>query len=131
MRLLLDTHVWLWSLLDPHRIGPKMAKLLVDPEVELWLSPISVWEAHLLAERGRIQLDLPPAEWIKAALRRVPLREAPFTFAIAAASRAVPLPHSDPADRFLAATAESLGLTLATADELILSSPIRVVDCRV
>ncbi len=131
MNIMLDTHVWLWSLLDRARIGPEMAQVLVDPDVQLWLSPVSIWEAHLLAERGRIKLDAHPARWITAALRRVPMREATLTFEVALRSRAIALPHADPADRFIAASAELLDLTLATADEALLASPVRTIDCRV
>lgn len=56
MKLLLDTHIWLWSFLEPERLGSRIAEALTEEDNELWLSPISVWEAHLLAERNRIRL---------------------------------------------------------------------------
>ena len=49
MGLLLDTHIWLWSLLDPDRLGDTTTHALRSREHELLLSPISVWEALLLA----------------------------------------------------------------------------------
>jgi PIN domain nuclease of toxin-antitoxin system len=115
--LLLDTHIWLWALLEPERLGTSTARRLDRNDNELWLSPISVWEAHLLAERGRLELDRPPAAWIGDALRRVPLRDAPLTREVALRSRAVSLDHEDPADRFLAATAAIYDLVLVTADD--------------
>ena len=117
MRLLLDTHVWLWALLEPERLDPPMARRLSRGDSELWLSPISVWEAHLLAERGRLELNRAPAAWLDDALRRVPLRDAPLTREIALRSREVGLDHDDPADRFLAATAAVYDLVLLTADD--------------
>jgi PIN domain nuclease of toxin-antitoxin system len=84
---------------------------------ELWLSPVSVWELALLRERGRVQLDEGPRAWIEEALRRVPLREASLTREVALVSTEVDLPHRDPADRLLAATALVHGLTLMTVDE--------------
>ncbi|MGH8991196.1 MAG: type II toxin-antitoxin system VapC family toxin [Acidimicrobiia bacterium] len=117
MRLLLDTHIWLWGLLSPQRLSRKVAAALEDPENELWLSSISAWEAMILAERGRIELDSPPADWVALQLSRVPMRDAPVTRDVAIRSRTVALAHDDPADRFIAATAAAHSLTLVTADE--------------
>lgn len=122
MKLLLDTHIWLWALLEPERLTPAVRTALESADNELWLSPISVWEALVLAERGRLSLNAPVAEWIERMVRAIPRREAPLTHDIAVASRQLKLPHQDPADRFLAATARVLGLTLVTADERLLES---------
>ncbi len=48
MKLLLDTHIWLWSVSSPHRLTPKVRRALEKPGHELWLSPISTWEVVLL-----------------------------------------------------------------------------------
>ena len=116
MKLLLDTHIWLWGLLEPSRLGRRTAAALDDAANELWLSPISVWEALMPAERGRVAL-VPDAErWVRASLERLPFREAPLNAEVARASRALKSPSDDPADRFLAATARVYDLTLVTAD---------------
>lgn len=121
-KLLLDTHIWLWALLDPARLSPAVRAELASAENELWLSPISVWEALLLAERGRVRVDTTPTEWVERMVRALPRREAALTHDIAVASRQLTLSHDDPADRFLAATAQVLGLTLVTADERLIAS---------
>ena len=105
LKLLLDTHIWLWSLQDPKRLGKRVQQELRNPANELWLSPISTWEALTLNATGRIRLRGNLAEWMATA----PLREAPLTHEIALAARQLPLPHQDPADRFLATTAQVLG----------------------
>lgn len=122
MKLLLDTHIWLWSHIDPSQLGKRLARALEDPTTELWLSPISVWEFLMLAERKRIRVarTTTPAEWVEAALARVPMGEAALNREVALRSRTVTLPHDDPADRFLAATADVYDLTLATADRQLL-----------
>ena len=122
MKLLLDTHIWLWALLDPKRLSPPVRAALGSSENELWLSPISVWEALLLAERGRVRVDSTPAEWVERMVSALPRREAALTHDIAVASRRLTLSHEDPADRFLAATAQVLGLTLVTADARLTAS---------
>jgi PIN domain nuclease of toxin-antitoxin system len=121
-KLLLDTHIWLWALLDPERLSPAVRAELASAENEIWLSPISVWEAILLAERGRVRVDTTPAEWVERMVSALPRREAPLTHDIAVASRQLTLSHEDPADRFLAATAQVMGLTLVTADARLMAS---------
>jgi PIN domain nuclease of toxin-antitoxin system len=122
MRLLLDTHVVLWSLLEPSRLTPAVRAALTDERNELWISPITSWECLMLAERGRIELRPDPATWVRDHLLRHPLLEASLTHEIAIASRKMPLEHQDPADRFLAATAAVESLTLVTADDKLLAS---------
>jgi len=114
LRLLLDTHIWLWSLQDPKRLGRRIQRELHNPGNELWLSPISTWEALTLHEKGRIRVRGDLDQWVARAT--APFLEAPLTHEIAAASRRLSLPHRDAADRFLAATALVLDLTLVTAD---------------
>jgi PIN domain nuclease of toxin-antitoxin system len=117
LKLLLDTHIWLWSKLEPKRLGRKLLRELSDVNNELWLSPISVWEALVLMRKGRIQVDDPFA-WIERAAEQ--MREAPLTREIVSTGLALPLLHADPADRFLAGTAKVLKLTLVTADQKLL-----------
>jgi PIN domain nuclease of toxin-antitoxin system len=73
----------------------------------------------MLHAKGKIRLHGDPAEWISKATART--REAPLTHEIALAAQQLPWTHRDPADRFLAATAQVLGLTLVTADERLLA----------
>lgn len=117
MNLLLDTHIWLWSLLEPQRLSRRVAKALADTRNELWISPISAWEMLILCRKGRLVLNSSPAAWILAVLKNVPFREATLTHEVAVAAESLVLPHRDPADSFLAASAKVYGLTLVTADE--------------
>jgi len=116
VRLLLDTHIWLWSLLDPSRLGRRTAAALDDPANELWLSPISIWETLMLAERRRVILEPDPERWVRATLERLPFHDASLNTEVVMASRALRVPSDDLADRFLAATARVYELTLVTAD---------------
>jgi PIN domain nuclease of toxin-antitoxin system len=95
---------------------------LEDPANELWLSPIVLWEVLVLAEKGRVVLEPDGVTWIQRVLQTLPFREAPLTHEVAIQSRNVELPHGDPADRFLAATALVYGLRLVTADAQLLGS---------
>jgi PIN domain nuclease of toxin-antitoxin system len=117
LKFLLDTHIWLWNSLQPSRLTPRVARELDNPENELWLSPVSLWELRLLYDKGRVRLIPDAVNWINESLARMNLREAPLTFEVALAVSAMNLPHNDPADGFIAATAKVFGLTLVTADE--------------
>jgi PIN domain nuclease of toxin-antitoxin system len=117
MKLLLDTHAWLWRLLDPGRISAEAEAAIADSGSELFLSPISTWEALVLARKGRLSLAPTPGEWVLDALRRSALSAAPLNHGIALRSESLAgFASEDPADRFLVATAVEHGLVLVTAD---------------
>ncbi len=117
LRLLLDTHIWLWRFRDPSRLGRRVFQHLNETENELWLSPWSVYEALTLNYKGRIRIKEDLTEWL--ALATAGTQEAPFTHEIALVARRLDM-HQDPADRILAATAQVLDLTLVTADVRLL-----------
>lgn len=122
MNLLLDTHIWVWSHVAPEQLGKRVTAALGDRRNQLWLSPISIWEFLLLAERGRVRVrdGTAPSDWVEAALARAPMHDAPLNRQVAIRSRSVRVEHEDPADRFLAATADVYELTLVTGDERLL-----------
>ena len=93
---------------------------MTSSDTELWLSPISVWETLVLAEKGRIELNSEPIVWVKRYLRSLDFKEARLTHEIAMRSRQIELSHQDPADRFITATAMELELILATVDRRLL-----------
>lgn len=123
MNLLLDTHVWIWSLTASRKLGRRFARELTSARNELWLSPVSIWEALLLAEAGRVSIPQDPHRYLENVLAEQGYREAPVTHEVAFESRRMSLATEDPADRFLAATAMVYDLTLVTADERLLACP--------
>ena len=123
MKYLLDTHIWLWSAMQPGRLSRRVAEAIVDQENELWLSPISIWELTILCRKGRfrVQPDIPT--WVADSLSQSRIIEAPLTVEVALAVPTVNLPHGDAADHFLAASAKVFGLTLVTADKALIATP--------
>ena len=117
LKLLLDTHIWLWSTLEPERITRRVGKAMADPANELWLSPVSVGELIVLLRKGRLRLPNDVAAWVAKTMQDLELNEASLTVEVALAISSINFPHGDPADHFLAATAKVFGLTLVTADE--------------
>ncbi|MGI9076111.1 MAG: type II toxin-antitoxin system VapC family toxin [Gemmatimonadaceae bacterium] len=122
MKLLLDTHIWIWSFLSPASLSTRVADALTSRDNELWLSPITIWEAMLLIKKGRVAVSSAPAQWIELAMRSAPLREAALTIEVAVQSRLVKLRQEDPADRFLVATAKVYDLTFVTSDKQLLKT---------
>jgi PIN domain nuclease of toxin-antitoxin system len=122
MKLLLDTHIFLWSFLEPHRLTDNVAGALEEPSNELWLSPISTWECLLLAKKGRVLLEPNAVLWLRERLKELRPKEAPINHEVSIHSESIDLPHPDPADRFLAATAVVFDLTLVTADDRLIGT---------
>lgn len=131
MRLLLDTHIWLWSALEPDRISRRVARELAAEENELWLSAISVWELTFLHRKGRAKTLQDIATWVASSMDELRLTEAPITIEVALAIAGLDFPHGDPADHFIAASAKVFDLTLVTADRNLMNLPgIRVIANR-
>ena len=121
MKLLLDTHIWIWALQSPGKLSRRVRRELQRASNELYLSPVSIWEAHHLERRRRLRARPNFPQWLDEVLAKVPLKEAPFTFAVAGAASRIELPQSDLGDIFLAATATAFDLTLVTTDSQLLA----------
>lgn len=83
MKLLLDTHIWLWYTLGDPQLSENLRSTLNAGTTELWLSPISIWEVLLLAEKERISLQLDPTDWIDQSIKALAICEAPLNRPIA------------------------------------------------
>ncbi|WP_069789826.1 type II toxin-antitoxin system VapC family toxin [Cyanobacterium sp. IPPAS B-1200] len=123
MKILLDTHIWLWYLQGNEKLSEKLQYAIGDENNDLWLSPISIWETIMLVEKNRINIDGDVEKWINSALQTLQVIEAKLNHNIAILSRKIQLPHHDPADRFIGATAIYYGLILATVDRNLISCP--------
>jgi PIN domain nuclease of toxin-antitoxin system len=131
MKLLLDTHIWLWIHRDPWKLTSEVHQSIADPENDLWLSPVSVWELVVLLEKKRVTLAEEMNVWVEKSKKELSLQEAPFSWAVADELRYTILEHRDPADRLLVATAKAWELTLVTSDERLLRVPgLRVLANR-
>ena len=122
MDLLLDTHVLLWAAGAEERLSRRAHHAIVENSGNLWLSPVSLQEILALRVKGRIATSDPVRIWFSEVTARLGLREAAMTHEVALASGEFTLVHKDPADRLLVATARVYGLTLVTADRLLLKS---------
>lgn len=119
MRLLLDTHVFLWWCADDRRLGDAERAAIRDGANEVLLSTASVWEMAIKQSLGRLQVPQPPS----AAVTRLGIGRLSITFEHAEATLGLPPVHRDPFDRLLLAQAKLEGLTLVTTDPLVRSYP--------
>lgn len=132
MNCLLDTHVWVWSQLEPERLGTSTQRILLDSANALYVSTVSTLEVARLASGGRILLQMTVQDWVRDSCRYLALQTLELSHAQAIESYALPGNfHKDPADRVLVATARLEQLTLLTADERILSyGDVKTLDAR-
>lgn len=137
--LLLDTHVWVWSMNgDVRRVGRRSRQLLRRAQARdaIRVSPVTVFEVGALHTLGRIRLTLAVDQWVRQSLDAPGVRIAEITPSVALDAGHIPrsaLP--DPLDRLLVATARQLAATFVTADEAVLkyaltTGQVRVHDAR-
>lgn len=121
---ILDTHVWLWYLLDDPSLSAVFKQRLEENPAEVFVPSICLWEALMLAEKGRIEVKGDsPATVLMDLMRSCGFTSVPLTNEIAVLSRTLAFQHDDPADRFIAATAYALQGELATSDERLRNLP--------
>ena len=122
-KILLDTHVWIWLAQGNSILSPSARKAIdrAKESEHLLISPISIWEISMLAERKKIVLDMDVTDWLKQWVELPGIVIAEFSFQVAILSTRLPgLIHSDPADRILIASSYEESAVLITADEKIL-----------
>ncbi len=121
--ILLDTHIWLWWLLGQPELSTAECNALdalAAAGTPPGLATISLWEAQMLASKGRLQVDGPLAQWLPMATAPETVSIVPLDVSVIVALDALPAGfHGDPADRIIVATARAHGLPLATRDSNI------------
>lgn len=116
MRLLIDTHCWLWMLVSPGRLSEASRELVSDPDNELLLSAASAWEIAIKHALGKLPLPAPPAVYVPSRMASSGTTGLPVHHAHALHVATMPRHHRDPFDRLLVAQAQTEGLTLMTVD---------------
>jgi PIN domain nuclease of toxin-antitoxin system len=126
VRILLDTHVFLWVQTEPARLGEQL-RVLEDRRNELIVSAVSSWEIAIKYRLGRLFLPEPPERYVPERLRSIGAKGLAIehTHALAVATLA-PL-HRDPFDRLLVAQAGLLDLPVMTADPMLGQYPVATI----
>jgi len=127
MKLLLDTHVFIWMHGDPARLSSRARKLLADADSELHLSVVVGWELGIKIARERLTLPEPLDEYMMSRAHRSRMSLLSIDLAHVLEAVALPLHHADPFDRMLVAQARAEGLALLTADPWIARYDVEIV----
>lgn len=132
MNFLLDTHVWIWLVANPNKLGVQSSQIFKEAQNLFFLSPVSTLEIAQLNYRGRLNFRFALNIWLQKAHEFSKAATQDITHEIALESYLLPEPfHSDPVDRILVATARLHEMILITADERILVYPnVKTSDAR-
>lgn len=122
MRLLLDTHIFLWLQTDPARLGDHLS-LVESRRTRLLLSAVSSWEIAIKHSLGRLPLPESPERYVPDRMRAIDARGLPIQHSHALAASSLPPLHRDPFDRMLIAQAGVLGVSIITADPAVAQYP--------
>lgn len=127
MRVLIDTHAWIWMRTSPQKLSARTRRMLLDARTEILLSAVTPWEIAIKVAIGKLRLPAPVEEFVttrSAATRVTPL---PITQLHAMESAALPLHHRDPFDRVLIAQARSERVAIVTSDDAFDAYDVEVI----
>ncbi|HWD58563.1 MAG TPA: type II toxin-antitoxin system VapC family toxin [Stellaceae bacterium] len=122
MKLLLDTHLLLWSAVEPELMPRRAQQLIDDPENKVLFSAANLWEVAIKQRRGRLDFNV-DARLLRRNLLNSNYEELPVTGEHAVAVADLPVLHKDPFDRLLVAQCIVEGITLLTADRIVAQYP--------
>lgn len=127
MRLLVDTHCWLWYLLAPEKLNADTQALLRSDEHEILLSASSVWEIVIKHALGKLRLPLPPATYVPERMKALGHASVAIEQRHVLHLAQLPAHHRDPFDRILVAQAQLDDLRLVTADQQLTAYAVDLV----
>ena len=128
MKLLLDTHIFIWWADQPEKLSAAALSALEDEANELVLSVASVWEMQIKIQLGKLKLSLPLKELVKNQQETNDLMVSPVALTHVLALDALPFHHKDPFDRLLIAQSISDGLTVVTADSQFSAYSVKLLQ---
>lgn len=124
MRLLLDTHIFLWYITADSRLSDDFRSAIQDSANEVYLSTICVWEAVIKYQLGRLPLPAPPAELLPSQREAHGIASLAIDELAMTHLAALPPLHRDPFDRLLVAQALQHELTIVSVDANVLAYPV-------
>jgi len=128
LRLLLDTHTFLWASADDRRLSDSARGLIEDPTNTVYLSVVSAWEIAIKFARGRIpELTASPESYVPARVSDYSMEILPMLMPHAFRVAHLPHVHRDPFDRMLIAQAQVEGLPVVTSDTNIARYDVQVI----
>jgi PIN domain nuclease of toxin-antitoxin system len=128
MKILLDTHIFLWMFLTPKRISANVESLLKDSTNEIFLSSASSWEISIKYSIGKLKLPDAPEIYVPDRIKRANLRRLEITHEHTLAIANLPQIHKDPFDRLLITQANVGNLTLLSADSIFDKYSVKLIN---
>jgi PIN domain nuclease of toxin-antitoxin system len=125
MRVILDTHTFLWAVTDESRLSPKAHRVIGS--AELWWSVVSIWEALAKVSIGKLDLPLPAGAFLTSELNSHGVSTLPVSLSHVLQVESLPLHHRDPFDRLLIAQSIEEGWPIITADPWFARYPVKVI----
>lgn len=129
MRILVDTHVWLWLVAAPQRLSSDARGMLGSGETRVYLSAASAWEMSIKQELGRLDLGGSAEIVIPELMLRSDVAGLGITHSHALRAGALPRHHRDPFDRLLIAQSQIEGLPLMTSDAAFALYDVEWIRC--
>lgn len=127
MKILLDTHIWLWMNLAVERLSETARAQLKDPENDLYLSAASAWEIGIKIAAGKLELPEAPERYLPSRLTKNGIQSLPILQTHALQAAALPPVHKDPFDRMLIAQAQAEQLVLMSADRAFAGYDVEII----
>ena len=127
MNLLLDTHAFLWWVMDDDRLPPGTRTILADPDNHLFLSAVTGWEMAIKSRLGKLKLPQGVERFVPHQIKVNGMEVLPIQMSHALQVASLPDHHHDPFDRLLIAQAQVENMPLVTADSEIEKYHVRIV----
>jgi len=126
VRLLLDTHAFLWWVADDERLSPRAAALIAEPSNEVLVSAAIAWEVVVKSALGRVEVPTPVDRFLTDQIEANAFIPLPIHMRHALGLAALPQIHRDPFDRILVAQAVAEDLTIVSRDRVMGGYPVTV-----
>ncbi len=127
LRLLIDTHVFLWFTSNPQALVEDTFFAIEDPENDVFVSAAAAWEISIKHAKGKLSLPLEPAVYVRTRIKELGFTPLAITLEHALAAASLPSIHADPFDRIMVAQAQAESLTLVTRDAQLLRYPVKAM----
>jgi PIN domain nuclease of toxin-antitoxin system len=127
MKVLVDTHTFLWDLLSDHRSSRLAKQILKSDEHELFFSLVSLWEFAIKIKTGKLNALGPSVAYLRDEMENYSMQLLPIRYEHILALESLPVHHSDPFDRLLIAQAITESLPILTHDKLFTQYPVKVI----
>jgi len=127
LKLLLDTHIFLWLLFSPEKLNEKIKSVYKNQANEIYLSLVSIWEIQLKTQLGKLHLDIDLEIIIDNNIHSGFIKLLPINLSHVLALKDLPFHHKDPFDRLIIAQAIQENLTIISVDSYFMNYPVQVL----